>query len=231
MKKIPLLLLPGLLSDAEVWSYQSTNLSDIANIMVPDLNHATTPQEMVAAALNSAPEYFALAGHSMGGWVALEVMKQASERVLGLALLNTTALPDNKEKHEARLRMISEYENGAFASIIEKLLNAFVYNSDIRNQVKSMFERNQSAFVNQEKAMFMRGDCKGILGAISCPTIVIHSRNDMNFKLEDSQLLAAEIKNATLSIIENCGHMSPMESPQDVAELMRVWLQLIVAKG
>src|SRR6185437_6909143 len=100
MIKLPLLLLPGLLCDATLWVHQQNHLSDLADIIIPDLSQASSPDEMVESVLNVAPPYFIMVGHSMGGWVALEVMKKYSEKILGLGLLNTTALPDSKQKHD-----------------------------------------------------------------------------------------------------------------------------------
>lgn len=224
MDKLPLILLPGLLSDATLWSYQCSHLSDITNIIIPDLNHASTPDEMVAAALVNAPDYFALAGHSMGGWVALEIIRRHPKRVLALGLFNTSALPDSKEKHHARQSMILEAEKNNFSTILNKLIDLFVYNKAVINQVTMMCERNISAFINQEKAMMMRRDLINMLDIITCPTLIIHSENDAIFNLQDSQLLKQHIKHATLSVIKNCGHMSPIESPDIVTQLMKAWL-------
>lgn len=227
MTKLSLLLLPGLLCDATVWAHQVNHLSNLADIIIPDLNHASSPDEMVAAVLDVAPPYFAMAGHSMGGWVALEVMKQSPERVLGLGLLNNTALPDNQQKYDSRQAMILMAEKGDYVSIIENLTKLFVYNKAVVPQVKMMLERNISAFINQEKAMLSRKDCVEILDLIECPTLVVHSTNDAVFNLEDAKLLATKIKSATLSVIEHCGHMSPMESPEQVTQLLKSWLKNI----
>lgn len=231
MAKVPLLLLPGLLCDKDVWSYQQVHLSHMVDIIIPDLNHAMTPNEMVESVLNNAPQNFILAGHSMGGWVALEVMKQHSHRVLGLALLNTTALPDSQEKREARNTMIMQAEQGNAAVIIDKLISLFVYQKAVTRKVRPMFARNISAFINQENAMLQREECMTILKLISCPTLIIHATEDAVFHFEDSEILRSNINNATLAVIKNCGHMSPMESPQEVTRLMTLWLHKIQNKN
>jgi len=229
MIKFPLLLLPGLLCDAEVWAYQIRVLANFADIYIPNLNNATSPDEMVASVLHHAPDYFVLAGHSMGGWVALEVMKHCPERVLGLALLNTTAFPDSKEKQEARKSMIIEAQKGEYKKIIDKLMKLFVYNTKVFDEVRTMLERNQSAFMHQEKAMMARADCIDVLENITCPTLIIHSENDAVFHFEDANLLATKIKNSTFHIIKKCGHMSPMESKEEVSYFMKNWFEAIFA--
>lgn len=227
MTKIPLVLLPGLLCDQQVWSHQRQHLSQKADIIIPNLNHAATPQAMVNAVLTIAPPYFALAGHSMGGWVALEVFKHSPNRVLGLALLNTTAQPDSIEKQAARRTMIQQAEKKDYPPIIDRLMKSFIYNTRMADEMKSMLERNQHALISQEKAMIQREDCIAILETITCPTLIVHSEYDAIFHYPDSQLLAEKIKHACFSIIKNCGHMSPIESPQEVTQLMTLWLDKI----
>ena len=109
----------------------------------------------------------------------------------------------------------------------KNLTKLFVYNTTVVHPVKIMLERNISAFINQEKAMMARQDCIRVLDFIECPTLIVHSTNDAIFNFDDSQLLATKIKSATLSRIENCGHMSPMESPDQVTQLLKSWLRNI----
>lgn len=228
MKKISLVLIPGLLCDQEVWSHQCHLLSDIASIIIPNLNHQENPQQMIQSVLGIAPHHFALAGHSMGGWIALEIMKKSPERVLGLALLNTTAFPDSEEKHATRKKLIKMAQDKDFSSIIETLATTFVYNTQVKNQVKLMLTRNASTLIDQETAMLQREDCIAVLNTIICPTLIIHSAQDSVFNFKDSHYMATHIGHAKFVTIENCGHMSPLEAPQEVSRLMRSWLKLTI---
>ena len=225
MPQPALLLLPGLLCDAAVWHHQINTLSDVVSIIVPDLSKANTPAEMVAAVLKVAPASFMLAGHSMGGWVALEVMRSAPQRVLKLCLANTTAKLDTAEKAAARKEMISLATQGEYENIINRLAAAFVYQKKYLPLVTEMLHRNQHAFINQEQAMLIRQDCVPVLKDITCPTLVIHSVQDAVFNINDSEQLAFNIKQATLEIIEEAGHMSLMEQPEKFSALMRAWVQ------
>lgn len=219
-----LLLLPGLLCDAAIWLNQVNELSDVANIIIPDLTHADTPEKMVAYALKQAPDQFALAGHSMGGWVALEIMKTAPNRVTKLCLANTTAKPDSPAKATARQQMIMQAENGEYDAIIRSLANAFVYRKEYLPPVTAMLSRNQDALIPQECAMLARKDCLSILNKITCPTLIIHAEQDAVFNLDDSQQLANTIPNAILAIIKQAGHMSLIEQPEEFNAHMRNWL-------
>lgn len=224
MPKIPLLLLPGLLCDAAVWKHQINHLNDIAEITIPNLNHASTPDEMVAAVLDVAPPVFALAGHSMGGWVALEVMKHASARVQQLCLINTTANPDTKEKSATRLKLIELAKLGQYETIINMLMKLFIYQQPYFQEVYSMLERNKLAFIDQETAMLKRQDCISVLSSVQCPTIIIHSNQDAIFTMDDCEILHRNIAHSELFMIQECGHMSPIESAVDVTTFMRQWL-------
>lgn len=222
--KIPLILVSGLLCNELVWSHQIKSLSDLALIKVICPNQ-DTPQKMVEEILNQSPDQFALAGHSMGGWLCLEVMRRASERVTHLCLLNTTAKPDAPAKKAKRKEMIHRVENGQFSEVIEELVTNFVYDANIKERVKGMLQNaGEQAFIREERSMLLREECLSILPKILCPTLVIHADQDRVFTLDDHQELINNIPKAKLSILADCGHMSPMEKPEVISFLLRSWL-------
>ncbi len=222
--KPPLVLLSGLLSNESLWEHQTRHLSDSTSIQVisPSQN---TPKKMIQAILDQAPPKFALAGHSMGGWLCLEVMRAAPSRVSRLCLLNTTARMDSEEKKLARQQMILKAEKGQFPEVVKELVEKLVFNPRVKKEVEKMFlAAGQEAFIHQEKAMLARNECLSILPTIQCPVLVIHAAQDKNFALEEHQELTNKISNAKLAIVDNSGHMSPMEVPQAVTDLLRAWL-------
>lgn len=222
--KIPLILVSGLLCNELVWTHQIKNLSKLASIKVICPSQET-PQKMMDEILEKAPDQFALAGHSMGGWLCLELMRRAPERVTKLCLLNTTAKPDTAIKKANRKEMIQRVENGHFSEIIKELVDNFVFNTSVKSKVEMMLqEAGEQAFIRQEKSMLLRVECQSILPTIHCPTLVIHAEKDRVFSLEDHQEIANNIVNAKLSILENCGHMSPMEMSEEVTGLLHSWL-------
>ena len=224
MDRVPLILIPGLVCDRAVWAHQIANLKDVAEpINVPDLSTPSTPREMLDAVINKAPDQFMLAGHSMGGWIALEIMKHIPERVLKLCLLSTTAEIDTPVKRRVRLALIKETEAGNFESVIDRLLDHFVYNKSIESAFREMILRNEHAFVNQVRALMERESCEEILNQIAQPTLVILGDEDIDFP-DETRRIAAAIPTATLEMIEKCGHMSPMEQPEIVTKLMRDWI-------
>jgi len=222
--KVPLILVSGLLCNELVWSHQIKNLSDLAliNVICPNQD---TPQKMVEEILKQSPDQFALAGHSMGGWLCLEVMRRASERVTHLCLLNTTAKPDTPAKKAKRKEMIQRVENGQFSDVVEELVNNFVFDKNIKDKVKRMLQKaGEQAFIREERSMLLRDECLSVLPTIHCPTLVVHAEKDRVFTLEDHQELVSNIPKAKLSILEDCGHMSPMEKPEVITSLLRLWL-------
>lgn len=224
MTRQTLILLPGLLCDKSVWEHQINHLSDEVDIIVPDFSAASTPDEMVKAVLANAPDSFALAGHSMGGWVALEVMRHHGHCVEQLLLINTSALLDSPAKVESRKTLIHLFKEKKNDEIIERLLNAFYYLPKIKPALKAMLERNIHSLYNQERAMQMREDCVPVLSTIRCPTLIIHANQDEVFHFEDSEILHSGIAGSKLARIEGCGHMSPMEAAEEVTRLMKGWL-------
>lgn len=222
--KIPLILVSGLLCDESVWAHQIKNLKDVAAIHVICPNQET-PQKMVEGILKQAPDRFALAGHSMGGWLGLEVMRRAPERVTRLCLLNTTAKPDTPAKQAKRHEMIQRAENGQFSKIVDELVDHFVFDVHVMEAVRRMLQKaGPEAFIREEQSMLLRDECLSILPRIQCPTLVVHAENDQVFSLEDHEELTNHIPAAKLSIVQACGHMSPMEKPQIITDLMRSWL-------
>ncbi len=222
--KTPLLFISGLLSNELVWSHQIKSLSDLALIKVISPTQ-DSPQKMVEEILEQAPDQFTLVGHSMGGWLCLEVMRRAKERVTKLCLLNTTASSDTPIKKTKRKEMIHRVENGQFREVVKELVDYFVFNTSVKSEVEKMFlEVGEQAFLRQEKSMLIRDECESILPLIQCPTLVIHAAEDKVFTLEDHQRLANNISNAKLAIVEDCGHMSPMEIPKAVTSLLGTWI-------
>ena len=225
MNKIPLVLVPGLLSNQKVFQYQIKELSNLANILVVELNDVDSPVAMVEKILWLAPERFALAGHSIGGWVALRLMKIAPEKVMKLCLLNTSARGIDSEELISRQMVLTRVKNGEFQQIANEIANKFTFNTAVKKDVLTMFlQVGQQALINQTRAMMIREDLRDILPTIHCPTLVIHAAEDKRFSLAMHEEIVNNISNSKLTIVDDCGHMSPMESPVTVTSLIRYWL-------
>ncbi|MBK8174589.1 MAG: alpha/beta hydrolase [Rhodospirillales bacterium] len=231
MLKIPLMLLPGLLCDAALWQHQTDTLGDLADIFVADLAHSEHAGEAARAVLDRAPEEFALAGLSMGGYVAFEILRQAPDRVRRLALINTTARSDPPEKIKLRQELIDLARTGQFKGVTPRLLPKLICpdrlnDGALTGQIMAMAERvGRDAFLRQQRLLMNRPDSRRDLSLVSCPTVVIGGRQDELTPLADSIEMAEKIRRAKLVIIEDCGHLSTMERPQAVSAILRYWLQ------
>lgn len=225
-----LLLVPGLLCDDSVWAEQVKALSGEANITIADHKSHAVMAAMAEAILAKAPPEFALAGFSMGGYVSLEIVRQAPERVLKLALLDTAPYADSAEQTALRQQhMAAARKSGkaSIASIFASLLHQDRYeDQDLVAAVFAMDENNTVAsFVNQQRAIISRSNSVPLLSGISCPTLVLCGRQDALTPLSAHEEMAAKIPGATLVVIENCGHASPMERPAQVNAAMLAWLK------
>lgn len=230
MSPIPLLLLPGLLNDARLWEAQVSGLADIAGIRVADLTRENSIAALAAAALAQAPApRFALAGLSMGGYVALEIMRQAPERILGLALLDTSARPDTEEATQNRRKLIKLAES-SFPSVVHGLFPKMVYPAHRDDPALSevftamALSVGKAAFVRQQEAIIGRIDSRPSLPQISCPALVLCGHDDVVTPVQVHEEMAAAIAHASLVVIEECGHLSVIEQAQQVNDALEQWL-------
>ena len=231
MKPRPVVLVPGLLCDAAVWRPQTEALADVLEPWIPDHTRHEDMRAVAAALLREAPfERFALSGFSMGGYIALEMIAQAPDRIERLALVDTSARPDRPEQAEARLRLIELAERGRFASVVDVLLPLMLHASHQSDEVivatiREMARRTgKEAFVRQEQAIMSRADSRPRLAAIRCPTLLICGRDDQLTPLDGHEEMAAWIPGATLTVLDTCGHMSTLERPERVSGALRRWL-------
>lgn len=229
-EKIPLVLLPGLLNDAALWAHQTETLADIAEMMVGDLAQDDNLGGMAKRVLDVAPKRFALAGLSMGGYVAQEIMRRAPDRVIKLALLDTSHKADMAEQTERRRGLIELSQKGKFKGVTPRLLPLLVNekhldNTAITETVLQMAARvGKDAFITQQTAIMNRPDSTDDLERIQCPTLVLCGREDALTPPDLMTEMAMRIPNATYVTIENAGHLTPIEQPVAVSAVMRYWL-------
>ncbi len=222
-----LVLLPGLLNDARLFEAQRTLAPDA---LIPELWHDDSVTALAERVLATAPPRFALVGFSMGGYVAFEILRRARQRVTRLALVDTSARADSEEQRKRRQALISQSAIGAFKGVTARLLPLLVHRDRLNDAklVATLQDMAQSigreGFVRQQRAILARPDSRAELASIAVPTAVICGREDALTPREHSQEMAAGIENATLTVIERCGHVSPLEQPDAVNAALRNWL-------
>jgi len=233
MEKQSLVLLPGLLNDTRLWQPQITALADIADIIVGDTTTANSMPAMAASVLAQVPtETFAMAGLSMGGYIALEIMRQAPQRVTGLALLDTNAQADSAEATAARKKAM-ELANTDFQAVlnglfVKQLHPTHLHNDSLLAVMNAMgHSLGASVFLKQQQAIMHRIDSRPSLAAITCPTLILCGRDDVITPVAIHEDMHAAIKSSTLTVVYECGHLSTLEQPVAVTSAMREWLMSI----
>ncbi|HEY0833279.1 MAG TPA: alpha/beta fold hydrolase [Azospirillum sp.] len=230
MNRIPLILLPGMPLDAALWEHQTRHLADVAEGSVGTITQADSIAELARLVLARAPARFALAGLSMGGYVALEIMRQAPERVLKLALLDTNARPDTAEQTANRRAAIELARQGKMRHVMAGMVAKLIHPDRLAERalvdsIHAQAERiGPEAYARQQTAIMGRADSRLDLPAIRCPTAVICGRQDALTPPELHVEMADAIPGARFLPIEECGHLAPMERPQAVTALLREWL-------
>lgn len=231
MNRTPLVLLPGLLLDERMWQPQIESLQEIAECWVPDLSRADTMAEMARQVLAQAPERFALAGLSMGGLLSFELWRQAPERITRLALLDTNPRTDTPERQEDRRRQLRMAASGKFPEITtDVLLPRLVHPNRLHDQALGQvildmaLSVGPTGFCNQINAVLSRSNSVPTLPTITVPTLVLCGREDILTPLELHEEMAASILDATLTVLEHCGHLSTLEQPGAVNRALRDWL-------
>jgi pimeloyl-ACP methyl ester carboxylesterase len=224
-----LVLIPGLICDDEVWRHAARHLSDVAACVVVPADTGDTMQQMARDVLAAAPGRFAVAGFSMGGYVATEMLRQAPDRITRLALLDTSSRVDTPEKAEGRRRTIVDCENGRFDAVIDdfvpRLLHPDRMAEPLADRVRAMGHRVGAAtFARRHRAMLTRAGPRDVLEAFDGPVRVIMGRQDGLSPWEEHRELADWAPRGRLSIVEECGHMPPLERPQATTALLRHWL-------
>lgn len=223
-----LLLVPGLLCDGRLWRDVMAGLP--AASIVADVTQDDSIAAMAERALALAPPRFALAGLSMGGYVALEIMRQAPERVTRLALLDTAAGADDEARKAARRKGIEMVGLGRFIGVSQGLLASLIapqhLGTALADEVQAMCERvGQEAYLRQQTAIMNRLDSHALLPGIAVPTLVGVGESDNLTPLALAEEMAAAIPDAELVVFPDSAHLPTMENPSAVIAAMQAWLE------
>ena len=228
---MPILLIPGLVGSPRIYAPLLPALWRFGPVTVA--NHIRDDHMALIARriLAEAPPRFALAGHSMGGNIAFEIMRQASDRVAKLALINTQARPDTPEATARRQGQMSRAGNGEYRAVLDELFPGLVHPSRqgdavLRQLVHDMGDDvGPEAFIRQQKAVIGRPDSRPSLAWIKCPTLVLTGDQDNTIPNSLSMEMASGIPGAKLVVLPNCGHLPQVEQTQATADALTEWLR------
>lgn len=229
--KPTLYLLPGLLCDARVWEHQARNLSSLVEIRIPDFSQLDSLDAMADAVLAEAPESFLLAGHSMGGRVALQILHKAPERIHKLALLDTgthALKPGEVEKRQVLIDLAEREGMGAMARVWAPPMVHPARHSDaaLMHAIFAMVESySVASFKMQIKALLNRPDALPFLAKAPAGTLVLCGREDAWSPPEQHEVISQALPDRPpVTIINDSGHMSTMEQPEAVTAAMCRWV-------
>ena len=205
-------------------------LAQDADLTVGDLRTHDTMSALAADVLSRAPQRFAVAGLSMGGYCALEIVRQAPERVVGLALVDTSARPDSAESKANREKQIDRART-AYPALVGEVVPKWIHPSRLHDAEVGGVARDMAldvgpeVFARQQRAIMSRADSRPLLKAIGCPTVVVCGGDDALIPMEVHEELAQGIAGAKLEVIAACGHLAPLERPNEVADVLRIWVR------
>jgi pimeloyl-ACP methyl ester carboxylesterase len=227
---LPIVLVSGLLATARLYTEQIPHLWRYGPVIVADHTRQDSIAAIARSILADSPARFALAGLSMGGYVALEIMRQAPERVDRVALLDTTARPDTTELTERRRKQIALAQARRFADVTDQQFPLLVHPSRLHDDglratvALIAQETGVEAFVRQQTAIIGRADSRADLANIACPTLVLVGDADALIPPENSIEIAEGIAGSRLVTVPESGHLTAVERPEHVTQALVEWL-------
>jgi pimeloyl-ACP methyl ester carboxylesterase len=225
---LPIVLVPGLLTSARLFSEQLPALWRHGPVTIADNTRDDTIAAVASRILADAPPRFALAGLSMGGYIGFEIVRQAPGRIDRLALLDTSARPDTPEVTRRRQAQIELARGGRLAEVADQQFPLLIHHGDpsARELVRLMAdETGPEVFIRQQQAIIGRVDSRPGLGAIDRPTLVLVGDSDQLTPPELSAEIAGSIPGARLVVVAGAGHLSTLDQPDQVTRALVAWLQ------
>ena len=228
----PLLLLPGMMCDARLFASQVTAFSVSRPVMVAPLVGRTSFQELAADILAQAPPRFALAGLSMGGITAMEIVRQAPERVSRLALMDTNPLAEPPERAAERDSQIERVLAGALRPVMRdemkpNYLTDGPHTGRILDLCMAMAEAlGPEVFADQSRALQQRPDQCHTLRTVRVPTLILCGEDDTLCPLERHELMRDLVSGSRLAVVRGAGHLPVLEQPERTNEQLKQWLTL-----
>ena len=229
-ESLAIVLIPGLICSPRFYQPALATLWRHGPVTVAKHTQDDNMAAIARRILADAPPRFALAGHSMGGYIAFEILRQAPQRVAKLALLDTSARPDTPQQSERRVAQIALAEGGKLGEVAETLYPLFVHanrrdDQALKRTVLTMVdETGAEAFVRQQKAIMGRPDARPLLAAIKCPTLMLVGDGDVLTPLALAEEIVAGIPGSRLAVIPDSGHLSTMERPEAVNRALVAWM-------
>ncbi|WP_421904790.1 alpha/beta fold hydrolase [Mameliella sp.] len=227
----PLVLLPGMMCDARLFAPQIAALSGRRTVQCAPIGAHDTMSDLAAEVLAHAPPRFALAGLSMGGIVAMEVLRQAPDRVVGLALLDTNPKAELEEVRARRVPQMDKVREGRLDAVMrDEMKPNYLTDGPHRSEILDLcmdmaLSLGAKVFLNQSRALAGRPDQQETLGAYDGPALVLCGRDDALCPVARHELMHDLIAGSALRVIENAGHLPTLEQPEETGAALAAWLE------
>ena len=224
---INLVLIPGALATTHFWCHQERYFQGRMSIHHAPSFSDHSISAMAKKIVNHLPEKFVLIGFSLGGYIALEVMRYIPDRVEKLILINSSARAISQQARLERLRALHLINKGKFDFLISLILKKSIYSQHpvlLPALTKMAREVGAQGYAQQLTAILNKPDHTQLLATIPCPTLFVASKNDRVVAPECSEHMAAHVKNSQLIYIENCGHIAPLEQPNKINQILADWI-------
>ncbi|MEL6619413.1 MAG: alpha/beta fold hydrolase [Pseudomonadota bacterium] len=228
----PIVLLPGMMCDARLFGPQIAALSSEFSVMVGPVTRGERIEEIASGLLDELPQRFALAGLSMGGIVAMEILRRAPDRVTRLMLMDTNPLAETPQVAAAREPQIVKVRAGRMVDVMrDEMKPNYLAPGPFRNEILDMVMDMAEAlgpevFIRQSRALQRRRDQQGTLRKIKVPTMVLCGAHDALCPVKRHTFMAELIHGAVLRVLDNAGHLPTLETPDEATQAIRDWMRL-----
>ncbi len=232
MTQEPLVLIPGMMCDARLWTPQINAFSRTRAVHLSAITGGGSVQDLAAEVLAQAPDRFALAGLSMGGIVAMEILAQAPERVTRLALLDTNPKAETAAVAKAREPQIAKVAEGQLVPVMrDEMKPNYLAPGPRRTEVLDLVldmavGLGPDVFIAQSRALQTRPDQQGTLRSVRVPSLILCGVHDALCPIHRHELMAALIPNARLVVVDGAGHLPTLEQPHAVNAAFEDWLSV-----
>lgn len=228
-----ILLVPGYMADETLWDDVAGPLERFGPLVHADLRHDSSIEAMASRALAAAPASFILVGFSMGGYVAREIARLAPGRVRALVLIATSTRADTPSLRHSRATVGKAAPSVAFSGLSKTAIATSLHPKQAANEalierVRAMGVRLGGEVFRRQSAIVRSSD-RERLTDIRCPTLIIAAGQDRLRSREESEEMHAGIPGSELAVIEDSGHMLPLEAPQALLAIVGPWLQKVTA--
>ena len=227
----PLVLLPGMMCDARLFGPQIAEMSSDHAVMVAPITQGDRIEEIASGLLSQLPLRFALAGLSMGGIVAMEILRRAPDRVSRLALMSTNPLAETPQVAAAREPQIVQVRTGRLHEVMRdemkpEYLAPGAQRNDVLDLVMDMAQTlGPEVFIRQSRALQRRRDQQAVLRKCRVPALVLCGAHDQLCPVKRHTFMAELIPYAQLTVLEHSGHLPTLEQPAETTAALRAWMR------